>query len=184
MLDSIIDLVKDQALSTITEKAGIDLGQAEKTLPLAQESITDGLMGAVSGGNVDGILDMLKSATGSSAGGGLLNNMVYKGIAGSFVSKATSALGLSEGVASTISSVVLPMIMEKIGGAAQAAGDTNDIDASSVMDALGLDAGSLLGQLGGSGDLLGKAAQMLGDSSSQGKKGGGLLGGLMGMFKK
>jgi hypothetical protein len=183
MLDSIIDLVKDQALSAITEKAGIDLGQAEKTLPLAQESITDGLMGAVSGGNVDGILDMLQSATGNG-GGGLLNNMLYKGIAGSFVSKATSALGLSDGVANTISSVVLPMIMEKIGGAAQAAGDTNDIDASSVMDALGLDAGSLLGQLGGGGDLLGKAAQVLGDSSGQSKKSGGLLGGIMGMFKK
>lgn len=187
MLDTIMNAVKGQVLSAVTEKTGLDLGQAEKALPLAQESITDGIMGAVSGGNVDGILGMLTSATGgsdsTSSGGGLLQNMVYKGIAGSFVSKVTSSLGLSEGIASTLSSVALPMILSKIGGATQAAGDTDGIDAGSMMSALGLDAGSLLGGLAGggaAGDLLGQAANLLGDK----KEGdGGLLGKIGGMFK-
>lgn len=182
MLDTIMGAVKGQVLSAITEKTGLDLGQAEKALPLAQESITDGIMGAVSGGNVDGILGMLTSAVGGGSGGGLVENLVYKGIAGNFVSKVTSSLGLSEGVASTLSSVALPMIMNKIGGATQAAGDTDGIDADSMMSALGLDAGSLLGGLtggGAAGDLLGKAAGMLGDN----KGGGGLLGKIGGMFK-
>ena len=115
---------------------------------------------AIAGGNVSGILDMLKGAVGggSSAGGGLAGmaqNMVYKSIAGNFISKATSQLGLSEGVASSVSGLALPMIMEKIGGAAVAAGDTDEIDEGSVMSAMGLDAGGLMGKakdlLGGSG---------------------------------
>lgn len=179
-----MDAVKGQVVSAVAEKTGLDVGQAEQTLPLAQESITEGIMGAVSGGNVDGIVGMLQSAVGGGDGGGLVENMVYKGIAGNFISKVTSGLGLSEGIAGTLSSVALPMIMSKIGGATQAAGDTDDIDAGSMMDALGLDAGSLLGGLAGggaAGDLLGKAAGMLGDNKGDG--GGGLLGKIGGMFK-
>jgi len=37
------------------------------------------------------------------------------------------------------------MIMNKIGGATQAAGDTDGIDAGSMMSALGIDSGGLLG---------------------------------------
>jgi len=205
-----MDMAKGQLLSTITEKTGLDMGQAEQALPLAQESITEGITGAISGGNVDGILGMLTSAVGGGGGGGLVENMVYKGIAGNFISKITSTLGVGEGMAGTLSGVALPMIMEKIGGATQAAGDTDGIDQDSVMSALGLDAGSLLsglagggaagdllgkaaGMLGGAADagkdagegLLGKAADMLGDATDAGKDaGGGLLGKLGGMFKK
>lgn len=183
-----MDAVKGQVVSAIAEKTGLQLGQAEQAIPLAQESVTEGIMGAITGGNVDGILGMLSSAVGGgNAGGGLLQNMVYKGIAGNFISKITSSLGLSESVASTISSLALPMIMNKIGSATQAAGDTDGIDAGSMMSALGLDAGSLLGNLTGSGeagDLLGKAMGMLGDSKDEGEStGGGLLGKLGGFFK-
>ncbi|MEM9258158.1 MAG: hypothetical protein AAGA62_00850 [Bacteroidota bacterium] len=187
MLDSILDAVKGQVTSAITDKTGLDLGQAEKAIPLAGDSITDGITGALSGGNVDGILGMLKSATGDTSGGGLLENVVYKGIAGNFINKATSSLGLSEGVAGTISSLALPMIMEKIGGATKAAGDTDGIDAGSMMSALGLDAGSLLGNLAGdgaAGDLLGAASKLLGDQGGSNQGGGGLLGKLGGLFKK
>jgi hypothetical protein len=181
-----MDAVKGQVVSAIAEKTGLNVGQAEQTIPLAQESITEGIMGAVSGGNVDGILGMLTSAVGgtdTTGGGGLLQNMVYKGIAGNFISKLTSSLGLNEGMASTLSSIALPMIMNKIGGATQAAGDTDGIDAGSMMSALGLDAGSLLGGLAGggaAGDLLGQAANMLGKGKDDG---GGLLGKIGGMFK-
>ena len=184
-----MDAVKGQVVSAIAEKTGLDVGQAEQALPLAQESVTEGIMGAVSGGNVDGILGMLSSAVGGGgeAGGGLMENLVYKGIAGNLVSKLTGSLGVDSGIASTLSSVALPMIMSKIGGATQAAGDTEGIDAGSMMSALGLDSGSLLGSLAGggaAGDLLGKAAGMLGNAGEAGKDaGGGLLGKIGGMFK-
>ena len=186
MLDSIMDAVKGQVVSAIAEKTGLPIGQAEQTLPLAQESVTDGIMGAISGGNVDGILGMLSGAVGGG-GGGLMDNPIFKGIAGNFIGKMTSSLGIDSGMAGTISSLALPMIMSKIGGATQAAGDTDGIDAGSMMSALGLDGGSLLSSLAGggeAGDLLGKAASMLGGATDAGKSaGGGLLGKLGGMFK-
>ena len=185
MLDSILDAVKGQVVSTIAEKTGLGTSQAEQTIPLAGESITEGLMGAVTGGNMDGVLGMLQGATGGDSGG-LLNNMIFKGIAGNFVGKLTSQLGLDEGIAGTISSLALPMIMNKIGGTVQAHGDTDGIDEGSVLGALGLDAGSLLGGLtggGATGDLLGKAAGMLGGNDTK-AGGAGLLGKLGGFFKK
>lgn len=165
-----MNAVKGQVVSTIAEKTGLNVGQAEQTIPLAQESVTDGLTSAISGGNVDGILGMLKSATGGG-GGDLMSNLVYKGIAGSFVSKITSSLGIDSSVANMISSVALPMILSKLGGATQSAGDTDGIDAGSLMSTLGLDAGSLLGNAG----------KLLGGSGNEGS--GGLLGGLGGMLK-
>ena len=167
MLDNLLEGIKGQVANTIAEKAGLSLGQAEAAIPVAKDSIIEGVMGAVSGGNVGGVLDMLKSATGGNSGG-LVENMVYKGIAGNFISNITSKLGLSEGIASTISGFALPMIMEKIGGAAQAAGDTDEIDQSSVMNALGLDGGSLLSKAAG---------------SILGGKAGGIAGALGGLFK-
>ncbi|PHI19573.1 hypothetical protein CEQ90_11910 [Lewinellaceae bacterium SD302] len=162
MLDALLDGLKGQVTSTIAEKTGLDLGQAEKALPVAKDSIVDGVMGAVSGGNVGGVLDMLKGATGGGEGvSGLMQNMVYKSIAGNFINKATSALGIPESMATTVSSLALPMILNKIGGAAQEAGDTDEIDQGSVMSALGLDAGGLMGKAkdllggGGLGSLLG-----------------------------
>ncbi|NJC25449.1 DUF937 domain-containing protein [Neolewinella antarctica] len=170
MLDSIMGAVKGQITSAITEKTGLDLGQAQQAIPLAQDSVTEGLTGAVTSGNVDGILGMLKSATGGG-GGDLVNNLVYKGIAGSFVSKLTSSLGLSSGIASTIAGVALPMIMSKLGGATQQAGDSDGLDAGSLMGVLGMDTGGLLGQAG----------KLLGGGDKGG--GGGLLGGLGGLLK-
>jgi len=184
-----MDAVKGQVVSAVAEKTGLGAEQAEQALPLAKESITEGIMGAVSGGNVDGILGMLTSAVGGTddtGGGGLLQNMVYKGIAGNFMSKVTSSLGVSDGIAGTLSSVALPMIMSKIGGATQAAGDTDGIDAGSMMSALGLDSGSLLGGLAGggaAGDMLGQAANLLGKGDGDSGDGGGLLGKVGGMFK-
>lgn len=159
MLDSLLDGLKGQVASTIAEKTGLDLGQAEQAIPVAKDSIVDGVMGAVGGGNVSGVLDMLKGAVGGG-GGGLVENMVYKSIAGNFINKATSSLGLSDDMASSISGLALPMILSKVGGAAQEAGDTDEIDQSSVMSALGLDAGGLMNKAkdllgGGLGSLLG-----------------------------
>ena len=173
MLDSIMSAVKGQVLNQVTAATGLNLGQAEQTIPLAQDSVTEGLTGAVSSGNVDGILGMLKSATGGSAGGGgLMSNMVYQGIASSFVGKLTSSLGLGEGVAAKVAGVALPLIMSKIGGATQAAGDSDGIDAGSLMSVLGMDTGGLLG---GASKILG------GNKDDDGKDGGGgLLGGILG----
>lgn len=156
MLDALLDSVKGQVIGAIAEKTGLNVQQAEQAVPVAKDSISEGVTSAIAGGNVSGILDMLKGATGSGGAGDLMQNMVYKGIAASFINKLTSAIGIPESMAQQVSSIALPMIMSKIGGAAKEAGDTDEIDKSSVMSALGLDAGSLIDKAtGGLGKKLG-----------------------------
>jgi hypothetical protein len=60
MLDKIMEMVGGDAISAITEKAGISTDQAKQMLPFAQESLQEGLMSQVTGGNMDGVLDMFK----------------------------------------------------------------------------------------------------------------------------
>ena len=140
MLDGIINSVKGQVANTIAEKTGLSMGQAEEAVPMAKDSIVDGVMGAVSGGNLGGVMGLFGK---SSGGGGLVQNMVYKSIAGSFINKITSKFGIPESMASTVSSFALPMIMEKISGSVS--NDKGEVDKGNLMKTFGIDAGSLMG---------------------------------------
>ena len=179
MLDQLINNVKGQLIGKLTEQTGLGADQAEQAVPLAKASINEGLTSAVSSGNIGGILDMLRSASGGTeaSGGtsGLLQNAVYQGIAGNFINKLTSKLGIPSSMAQTVSSYALPFIMSKLAGKTREAGDSNDIDKGSLLDALGLDAGGLLGAAGG---LLGGK-----DKNEEGGSGGGLGGALGGFLK-
>jgi len=61
MLDKIMDSIGGGVAEQIAGKAGIPLDQATKMLPLAKESLTEGLMSEVSGGNVSGLLGLMTS---------------------------------------------------------------------------------------------------------------------------
>ena len=159
MLDALMSGLKDQATSALTAETGLDASQAQAALPLAQESIKEGLMGAATGGNLGGITDLLKAAGGGGGVAGLAQNAVYGSIATKFLGKLTSSLGLGEGIAQKVSSVALPMILGKLGSQA-----TKDGGGSLDLGAIASMVGG--GAAGGAGDLLGKA--------------GGMLGGLMG----
>ena len=187
MLDILLDGLKGQVAGAIAEKAGIEVGQAEKAIPLAGDSIKEGIMGAVSNGNAGDILSMFSSLAGDKQGGiggaasllsgltgggsgagGMMNNMVLKSIASNYIGKLTGQLGLPSGIVDTISGMALPMIMEKIKGASS--NDKGEIDHAGLLGNLGLDAGSLLS--GGSDALKDQAVDMLKDKL--GNLGGGL----------
>lgn len=168
MLDSIMDGIKGQVVSTLKEKTGLDAGQAEQAVPLAKDSITEGITSAMTGGNMSGILGMFSGS--GSGGGNLMQNMVYKGIAGNFINKLTSKLGIPESLASTVSGFALPMIMDKIKG--KASDSDGNVDQGGLLKTLGLDAGSL------TDGLKGKAGDMLKDKL--GGLGGGGLGKMFG----
>ena len=166
MLDSLLDGIKGQVAGALAEKAGINLGQAEQAVPLAGESIKEGIMGAVTGGDTDGVMSMLSGLAGGGNGGGamgalaglaggggggvggMMKNMVFAGIAKNFVGKLTGQLGIPDGIANTVSSMALPMIMGKISGAANDASEGEGINAAGLMKVLG-GGGGALGALGG-----------------------------------
>ncbi len=161
MLDNILDGLKGQVVDTLKEKTGLDASQAEQAMPLAKDSITSGLMGAVSGGNISGVLGMF------SGGGDMMQNAVYSGIATNFISQLTAKLGIPDSMASTVSSVALPMILNKIKGSA-ADGD-GQVSESGLMSMLG-------GSDGLADGLKDQAGDMLQDKAKD------LLGGIGGMF--
>lgn len=167
MLASILDAVKGEIVTTVERETGLGVREAEQTVPLARESVSEGLTGALRGGNLGGILDMLKGAT---ADGGFLQNAVFQGIATKFIHKLTTQLGLSEGVAQKVATVALPLILSKLAGRTRAAGDTDEIDQGSLLDVLGLDPADILGNVAGS--LLG--------GNRKGTTGGGGFGNLFG----
>lgn len=162
MLDSILDGLKGQVVDTIKEKTGLDAGQAEQAMPLAKESITSGIMGAVAGGNISDVVGMFSG--GGDSGNGFMQNMVYQGIAKNFIGSLTSKLGVDAGIAETVSSSALPMILNKIKG--QAADADGNVDQNGLMNMFGGDAGNgLVDNLKDqAADMLkGKAGDMLGN---------------------
>ena len=149
MLESIIDTVKSEVIASVTKQTGLGPQEAEQTVPLAKESVTEGLTGALTGGNLSGILDMLRGADKESTGGGLLQNAVFQTIAGKFVHKLTAQLGLPEGVAQKVATIALPIVLGKLAGRTRQTGESDDIDKGSLLDVLGMDAGDVLGNLFG-----------------------------------
>ena len=149
MLESIIDTVKSEVIASVTRQTGLEPQEAEQTVPLAKESVTEGLTGALTGGNLSGILDMLRGADKEGTGGGLLQNPVFQTIAGKFVHKLTGQLGLPEGVAQKVATIALPIVLGKLAGKTRQTGDSDDIDKGSLLDVLGVNAGDVLGNLFG-----------------------------------
>ena len=150
MLDSILSAVKSQALGTLTAQ-GLSSDQAQQAVPLAGDSVQEGLMGALTSGNIGGLTSLLGSATGGGTASGLMSNPIVAGIVGTLVGKLTNNLGMGSGLAQTAATTLVPMFLSKIGGAAKEHGDDD-----------GIGAADLTAVLGGGGGMLGKAAGMLG----------------------
>ncbi len=176
MLDKIMEMVGGDAISAITEKAGVSADQAKEMLPLAGESLKEGLMSQVTGGNVDGLLGMFKSVSG----GGLESNGIFGGIKKMFMTKVMSSMGLPESVAGLVAGSGMGSIIGNLAGKISADGDTDDIDASSLMNVLGGGDGGMLGNI--TGMLGGDAGGGMMDSLKDAAKGklGDIAGGLFG----
>ncbi len=150
MLDKIMEMVGGDAVNAITEKAGISTDQAKQMLPFAQESLQEGLMSQVTGGNVDGVLGMFKNF----AGGNAASDGIFGSIKGMFMKKVMTNMGIPESVAGLAAGAGMSSIIGGLTNQIKGAGDTDEIDASSLM--------SVLGGGGGAMGMLGKAAGMLG----------------------
>lgn len=174
MLDKIMEQLGGGVAEQIAGKAGVSLDQAKGMLPFAQESLQEGLLSQVTGGNINGILGMFQGASGGD--GGLMDNPIFSSIKGMFMKKVMTNMGLPESVAGLAAGTGMSSLISGLAGKMVAHGDTDDIDAGSLMGVLGVG--------GDAGGLLGKAAGMLGgltggdDSPMDAAK--DLLGGLMG----
>lgn len=182
MLDKIMELVGSNALNEITSKAGISTDQAKQMLPLAQDSLQEGIMSQITGGNLDGLIGMFNSAGSSN---GLMNNSIFNGIKGMFLQKIMKSIGLPESVAGLAAGTGMSSIIGGISGLLKSDGDNDDINASNIMNVLGGgNAGGVIGSLLGAkeGGLMDSISDVAGDllSGKSDSKGSGGVGGMLG----
>lgn len=176
MLDKIMEQLGGGVAEQIAGKTGVSLDQAKGMLPYAQESLQEGLLNQVTGGNVTGLLGMFQGAS-SGGGGGLMDNPIFASIKGMFMRKVMTNMGLPESIAGLAAGTGMAGLIGGLAGKMEAHGDTNDIDTGSLMNVLGVggDAGGMLGKAAG---MLGGLTGSGGDSPIDSAK--DLLGGLMG----
>ncbi len=163
MLDQLMNSIGGDVMSSLTEKAGITSEQAEQVLPIAQDTLQEGLMKEATSGNVEGILGMFNS------GAELESNGMFGSLKGMFMQNIMTKMGLPASVAGLVAGTGLSGI---IGSMAGKFGGAGNITQDGLMSGLGMgDAGGLMdaakGLLGGeTGGVMDAAKDMLGNGGS------------------
>lgn len=161
MISKIISQGKEMLSGKLKETVGLDDSQIDTTFKTAGESTIDGLKEQITSGNLSGVMDLFNGKSDAST-----SNPVVGGIANKFIANLVSKLGISEGMASKASELVIPFIMSKFSSK-----DTGEAkEGSDLMDMLG--GGGIADAIGG----------LLGGKKGEKGKDDGILGKLGGMF--
>ncbi len=185
MLDKIMEMAGGDALKQITDHAGVTPEQAKEMLPMAQESIQEGLTSQLTSGNTEGLLGMFNSV----GSGGLANNGMFGNIKNLFMQKIMGKMGLPSSVAGIAAGAGMGSMIGSITGMLKSDGDNDDISTDNIMSVLGGGgAAGMLGKLAGNaGGALGglkDAASGLAGGAAEGagglKDAAGKLGGMLG----
>lgn len=108
MLDKILSLVRENAQDVVMNNPNIPEDKKEGVIQEAASSIMDGIKNETTGGGLQNILSSFTGGGGSGALNGIIDN-----IKGSFLQKLMGKLGLDSGLASTIASSLIPMVINK-----------------------------------------------------------------------
>ncbi len=140
MINDIISQGKELLSEKLKETVGLKDNQIDTTLETAGESTVEVLKDEVTGGNLNGVLDLFngKSETTKS-------NPIVDEIAKKFISSLVSKLGIDEGIASKASDIILPFLMSKF--SSKETGEAKD--GSQLMSLLGLGGDNIIGAIGG-----------------------------------
>ena len=156
MLDQLIQTAQQQ-LGPQLHQIGVKPEQLGGIFNIAKDTVTDGLKSEATGGGLDSVMNLF-----NGNGGSLQSNSVVSTLSTNFIASLASKLGIDHSMATKISGVVIPFIMEKFSGS-----ETGF--ASSPTD--------LISKLG-FGDITSSLGNMIGGNN----KGGDLLGNLGNLF--
>jgi len=104
MLDKILDLVKNQAASAITQNPEVPAEKRQAAVETTTSTILDELKGQLTGGNLSNVLSMFGGSAGST-------NNLSSSIQNSVISALAEKVGLNKGVATTIAATVVPALI-------------------------------------------------------------------------
>lgn len=144
MLDNILNLVKGPVMEAISNTQGIPENKKTLAMETTTQAFAEGLKQSATSENLAGLASLLNG--GSFAG----NNSLVQNIEGVISSALTQKVGLSQAVASTIATTVVPLAMKAISGKLSDPGEKG-FNLESVLGALaatkGGDEGSQKGGL-------------------------------------
>ncbi len=121
MLDQFLNTAAGELLGQLTSKTQLDEGQARQSVDIARGVVTDQVRKEAMGGNMSGLLDLIKGQQTPSS------NPILAQISSTFVTQLISKLGLPDNIAKQISQVAIPFLMERISQQAPA-----DLDQSKL----------------------------------------------------
>jgi len=154
MIDQLVNLVRQNADDAIIKNPAIPNDQNNAAIQDVAQNIFGGLQDQVQGGNVSSILSMFNSGSSSNP----MVNQIIARVAGSLASK----FGISQQTAQQIASGILPVVMNQFVNKTKDPND-NDFDLQDVISKVGggnINAGDILGKLGGSGGIGGALGKM------------------------
>ena len=146
MLDQILNLVKDQAVSAITNNSQVPEEKKDAAVETTTYAIADGLKSQLTSGNLSNILSMFGSGAGSS------NNALSASLQNSVVSALAEKVGLNKTVATTIAATVVPALISLVSKKHNDPGDSFDL--GSILSSFtgggdGKKSGGLMDMIGG-----------------------------------
>lgn len=154
MLEQILSGLKDQIGNEVQQKAGVSSSMLDDILKITGNVATKEVSKEMLGGNLDAVKNLFSSGGKSSKASSLQDN-IMNGMVSSFVEK----LGLNKETANTVTSLIMPALMNII---TKKNSETPDSDASPLMDLFNTVAGgdkksSIEGMIGKTlGGLFGK----------------------------
>ena len=141
MLDNLLQLAQGQLGTQLQQEAGLSSSQVTQTVDVAKDSFLTQMASEAMSGNLPQLLDIFNGKTSATTANPMVMRLVNQ-----FGGDMMEKMGVSQQTATTVSNMVIPFIMSKIGS--PETGTAND--AGSMMSQLGLDnMGSIGGMLGG-----------------------------------
>lgn len=140
MLDSIINLVKDQAFGAITNNTQIPADKKDAAVETTTSAIIDGLKSHLNSNSLSTVMELFNDGPSST------NNSMVDSLQHSVSSALTQKVGLSSGVSSAIASAVIPAIVALI---SRKSNDPNDsFNIESLVKSVAGGKGGILGAIG------------------------------------
>ncbi|PIE78921.1 MAG: hypothetical protein CSA15_05355 [Candidatus Delongbacteria bacterium] len=109
MFGDILNSIKGEAISKISNIAGINSGQENEIIDIASNTVRKEVSSQMLNGNVDGVKSLFSMGQNNSSAN-LMQGVIEKSI----VSQLSSKLGLDQTIAQTVVGAVLPSIIKKI----------------------------------------------------------------------
>ena len=129
MLETLMNLVREHAGSTVNNNPAVPAGQSENVMQTVASSILGGLGQQAQGGGLSNIISMI-----TNGGQNVQQSPVTQGVQQNVEQNLMQKLGISPQVAMSIATAVVPIVLSKL---MSKANDPNDksVDASSMLGA-------------------------------------------------